>query len=73
MTATTTKRAFRAFILYIEIAKFNVEGWMSRQRPRYVSYAYGFHAAVLEHIRRGVSCFQFISTMVFGDTRYKMS
>ena len=71
--ATTTKRAFRAFILSHEIAKFKAEGCLSRQRPRYVSYAYGSHAAMLEHIRRGVSCFQFISAMVFGDTSHKMS
>ncbi len=41
------KRAFRAFILYIEIANFTAEGWMLRQRPCYASYAYGSHAVVL--------------------------
>lgn len=67
-----TRKAFQAFILYIEIANFKAEGWKVQNAYLYVSYAYGptpYRSSIY-----GVGeMYLFISAMVFGDTRYKMS
>lgn len=73
MPATKTKRAFRAFILYIEIANFKSRRMNVEATPLICSVCMRLYAVSSSIYGVGVCCFQFISAMVFGDTRYKMS